>query len=73
MRICKHDVISCFPHLSDSTPFSYLTSVFKYRMQTVRQINLLPFSLGFIRWYTEMDRNQKMFEFSSDMAATKNL
>ena len=30
------------------------TSIFKFRMQTVFQINILPFSIAFIRMYTEM-------------------
>ena len=63
MHICKHGVISDYP-------FSCLTSVFKFCMQTAFQINSQPFAIDFIRRYTYMDLHQKMFEFSSNMAAT---
>ena len=56
MRICKHDIISD-TQFGEGTPFSCLLSIFKYRMQIAFQINLLhvPFSIAFIRRYTEMD------------------
>ena len=77
MHVRKHDVISdttvVFPHLRKSTPFSCLTSIFKFRMQIAFQINLLPFSIAFIKKYKEMDSHQKLFDFSSNMAATINL
>ena len=41
-------------------------------MQTAFQINLL-FPIACIRRSTEMDYHQKMFDFSSNMAATINL
>ena len=61
MRLCKHDVISdgFFPHLRGRTPFSCLTWIFKFYMQTAFQINLLPFPIAYIRRYTEMDLHQK--------------
>ena len=41
-------------------------------MQTAFQINLL-FPIACIRRSTEVDYHQKMFDFSSNMAATINL
>ena len=59
MHICKHDVISdtpvALPHLREGIPFSCLTPIFKFRMQTAFLINILPFSITFIGRYTEMD------------------
>ena len=46
---------------------------FIFCMQSAFQINLLPFSIAFIRRYTEMDEHQKMFDVSSSVAATINL
>ena len=40
--------------LSESTPFSCLTSIFKFRSQTAFQINLL-LSIAIKRWYAKMD------------------
>ena len=51
MHVCKYDIIG---ELRESTRFSCLTSIFKFRMQTAFQINFLLFSVAFIR-YTEMD------------------
>ena len=66
IHICKHNVISnsgCFPHLRESTTFSCLTSSFKCRMQTAFQINLLPFSIAFIRRYTKCINTKKCSNF----------
>ena len=53
--------------------FSCLTWNFKFRMQTAFQINILPFPIAYIRRYTEIGLHQKMFDLSSNMAATINL
>ena len=55
-----------FSAFKEGTQFSCLTWIFKFRMQTAFQINLLPFPTAYIKRYIGMD-------FSSNMAATINL
>ena len=62
-----------FPQSRESTLFSSLTSIFKFRLQTAFQINLLPFSKAFIRRYKEIDKRQPYGDGPSHIPAVASL
>ena len=48
----------------ESTPFSCLAWIFKFRMLIAYQINLLLYPIAYIKKYREIDLKQKNVRFS---------